>query len=1231
MFCLVCINAYQILCVLTRGAKSLLHTLADLVLASDVLYEKQTAEAMAQRVVEARQQNCDIGRPNRKVFIEKLAGLRPEESSEFASSGTAVQRVGGTEAGRTKVELLELPPDGPASEALAIWPPAVLSRPSNHGHADAEDLAIMALAEADQLQLALALCRRPTQGPGTTALLMACEQHGHDQEERRVLSGLADALPEEVAVLLRKTSAGLLSSAQLNIPTVAITRASSSYRKELSLLRRALHVEPNSPDAVLEAMVDFGQELGEAGAWAKFAGGSKAQSLLAALRGAAPSRTAGPPEVLEIGTYCSYSAISIVTASSAQVTSIEIDPVLVAIARGIIAHAGLSTRVRVWTGHSRLLLPLLMKRRWQERPTAPWFIDRWGTQYPEDLDFVEKLRLLRPSGALLVADNVLRTAAAHFLWRLSTDKVQQPSGKLQRIFASRTVEVNEVGDASDVDWMSVSVTLRGIPDEQALIREQVPDELEEMPNARVVALWNVDICNVCPSSCVCGRQRQAALFRLRRSRTLCDRRKLCLNLLGLGLHDEDQEDAGRISAFADIDVPYRVEPPGQNFNTRYTLHPPPPPYPMSVASLVSSISGYLPAGVRDAAGLSPQISEAVRHITWLSLERALWPPEIRGVPGQLTVSTAVAETPRQLLVVGYTDGFQLWDLQDPTAAKELVSKYDKAVLQARLLPLPLLPASEQTEPGESFLGVSAAPLMAYLHKGSPALVRLFSLRSHDDVHLLRLTEPARSLQAGRRFFAVGFAKQVELYDALQFHALFSVQCHGAAGPTFALSHRWLAYNLPPHVMVSTGSSYAGPQPGLPGKPRLPAVVKDGLEYLGQVGQRTLDQVLMPPTTAPESAASQGSASLRSGSVAVRDVETQTVISQFEDHAEAVECMVWDPSGLQLVTCAALGHRILVHRAVLGKGHALTLDSGKDGPQLGSLTFQHVFTLSRGLTPAVISNIAISDDSQFVAVSSAKGTTHVFRLPSFHSHRHQLLETGAVVVPGMAGVDTGPVNLSVCTRVRLGSVLLQEGLMPHSSFFLPRVGRGVSSGPTFPWIYVATRAGSLTVYSLHLTPSSFANTSTDPGSGETSDGPGSEEWSTCLQRETRICRPLRHFNERRLSARDGETTSARSGPPRSSGSGAASAASPRQRGSPRHGADLSPAATTRSDEGVSKWLAFAETATHVSTQVPLWLCPQLRVFAYPPDVSRDHLNASLRAGAMVPGQHSDKLQNFTDQV
>ncbi|CAE7802640.1 Comt, partial [Symbiodinium sp. KB8] len=789
---------------------------ADLVLASDVLYEKQTAEAMAQRVVEARQQNCavlisDIGRPNRKVFIEKLAGLRPEESSEFASSGTAVQRVGGTEAGRTKVELLELPANGPAS--VLVIPSEGQAMPGfvrvanmiapklRDCTADAEDLAIMALAEADQRQLALALCPRLTQGPGTTAeeFLEMLQCRADTNLFRKVLPELNFAMKDEVWDV-RRSAVHLLSElgpffvdittetlkqlhpcrdevVQLMVAFVLKNVEGDAYRAsrasaifelrptakkdvcqyeelqrhedhgsvvllgvnvigisqiqmqnampgarekkllhcdlkphdillgadgqlkiagfvlrlipvdmllgtpsysnwlawcacchvaivvmvpvsvvvvlavvvlmdfvfdfimvvvlvvvvlvvlvflmavvvlvlvvagaavhhllhpndhaaslgnaggspqqgagneivdsdrladhvselwpreaELSILRRALRVEPNSPDAVLEAnlgmgmhasaggaaqkaMSDFGQELGEAGAWAKFAGGSKAQSLLAALGGAAPTGR-GPPEVLEIGTYCSYSAISIVTGSSAQVTSIEIDPILVAIARGIITHAGLSSRVRVWTGHSRLLLPLLMQRRQQERPAAPWFdamfIDRWGTQYPEDLDFVEKLGLLRPSGALLVADNVLRTAAAHFLWRLTTDKVQQPSGKLQRIFASRTVEVNEVGDASDVDWMSVSVTLRGIPDEQALVREQVPDELEELQ--RVSELMRLRTTKA--GSFVSLAEIQTEIPQLLAGQcffvflltlTLWDRRRLCLNLLGLDLHDD---------------------------------------------------------------------------------------------------------------------------------------------------------------------------------------------------------------------------------------------------------------------------------------------------------------------------------------------------------------------------------------------------------------------------------------------------------------------------------------------------------------------------------------------------------------------------------------------------------------------------------------------------------------------------------------------------------------------
>jgi hypothetical protein len=44
---------------------------------------------------------------------------------------------------------------------------------------------------------------------------------------------------------------------------------------------------------------------------------------------------------------------------------------------------------------------------------------------------------------------------------------------------------------------------------------------------------------------------------------------------------------------------------------------------------------------------------------------------------------------------------------------------------------------------------------------------------------------------------------------------------------------------------------------------------------------------------------------------------------------------------------------------------------------GSAT--HLFKLSRGVTPAVITGVAFSEGSQWLAASSARGTTHLFRL------------------------------------------------------------------------------------------------------------------------------------------------------------------------------------------------------------------------------------------------------------
>lgn len=437
--------------------------------------------------------------------------------------------------------------------------------------------------------------------------------------------------------------------------------------------------------------------------------------------------------------------------------------------------------------------------------------------------------------------------------------------------------------------------------------------------------------------------------------------------------------------------------------------------------------------------------------------------------------------------------------------------------------------------------------------------------------------------------------------------------------------------------------------------------------------------------------------VRSGIVAVRDVVSRTVIAQFEDHTDPIEAMAWDPSGLQLVTCAALGHKVLVHRALLGAEHALVMhDSSNGGLSLGSVVFQHLFTLNRGYTPAMISNLTVSDDGQLVSVSSAKGTSHVYRLPPLHSAalgRH-LTETGAVRLtptqpcasaPGVAvpqevgiGLNLGggnggppkPVQLNACTRVKLGSVLLQEGLMPQCGFLSHERPSGAvrpssaQSRDLCPRMYVATRAGEIALYSLVP-----AGPSSSPGAAGSSQGAAQatpagaaagpsggnsseNEWQAVLAKEFQACRPLRHFSERRLNQQDLGGAGRRSshagaalpeipaasddcpvGP--SEGLRAASPMLGPRDASPGPGHGLGPqaasprtsirAASPSYDSSgdcpgpeANPWLSQVETATHVPVDVPLWLCPQLSFRFHNSDASPSELNAALRSGQVPPG-------------
>ncbi|CAI9756969.1 unnamed protein product [Fraxinus pennsylvanica] len=101
-------------------------------------------------------------------------------------------------------------------------------------------------------------------------------------------------------------------------------------------------------------------------------------------------------------------------------------------------------------------------------------------------------------------------------------------------------------------------------------------------------------------------------------------------------------------------------------------------------------------------------------------------------------------------------------------------------------------------------------------------------------------------------------------------------------------------------------------------------------------------------------------------VIVREIVTRTVVAQFRAHKSPIQSLCFDPSGILLVTASVHGHNINVFRIMPGHSGA------SSGP-----SYCHIYRLQRGFTNAVIQGISFSVDSQWIMISSSKGTSHLF--------------------------------------------------------------------------------------------------------------------------------------------------------------------------------------------------------------------------------------------------------------
>ncbi|XP_043843706.1 catechol O-methyltransferase isoform X2 [Dromiciops gliroides] len=129
-----------------------------------------------------------------------------------------------------------------------------------------------------------------------------------------------------------------------------------------------------------------------------------------------------PKVLLELGTYCGYSAVRMarLLPPGAHLFTIEFNESFASIAKQIIQLAGLQDKISILQGPSQEIIPQL-KKKYDINTVDMVFMDHWKFRYLPDTKLLEESGVLR-KGSVLLADNVICPGAPDFLQYIRNNK-----------------------------------------------------------------------------------------------------------------------------------------------------------------------------------------------------------------------------------------------------------------------------------------------------------------------------------------------------------------------------------------------------------------------------------------------------------------------------------------------------------------------------------------------------------------------------------------------------------------------------------------------------------------------------------------------------------------------------------------------------------------------------------------------------------------------------------------
>ncbi|KAJ2938856.1 hypothetical protein O0L34_g18485 [Tuta absoluta] len=338
-----------------------------------------------------------------------------------------------------------------------------------------------------------------------------------------------------------------------------------------------------------------------------------------------------------------------------------------------------------------------------------------------------------------------------------------------------------------------------------------------------------------------------------------------------------------------------------------------------------------------------------------------------------------------LLILGYGSGVQVWLVPPAGEAQEVLSWRQGTVRVLRILPTP--------QHGDAY--ASKRPLIALCDSASPGpsfcSLSFISIRGGEQVKSIKFKNQILDVLANKRSVVVSFSERFAVFDAATLEDRMAITtCYpcpcplGGSAPVnpLALGDRWLAYadkKLNQSKRSSGGCEGEGQSSYTATVLHAAKSLGKGLRGLGEsvahslAGGRSTSQSPSPPNADTP----------QPGIVTILDVEGHEdddgqdseeaydpIVAHFIAHSEAIIALKFDSTGMLLITADRRGHDF----------HVFRINPHPCGPSLASV--HHLYMLHRGDTTAKVQDIAISPDSRWAAISTLRGTTHVFAMSPY---------------------------------------------------------------------------------------------------------------------------------------------------------------------------------------------------------------------------------------------------------